>query len=101
MKKKIKYYLVATILSIVYDSITIYVCHQGITKHPDSLIMNICFCCFIGSLDVLLNIIFFLQAKDLLKPRNECFILKLPEIVENDNFEFPKLDLETGKLKHK
>ena len=89
MKKKIKYYLVATILSIVHDSITIYACQQGITKHPDSLMMNICFCCFIGSMTILLNIIFFLQARDLLKPRNKCLVIKLPEAVDNDSL--PKL----------
>lgn len=93
MKKKLKYYSVSTILSIVCDSMVVYACYQGIIEHPDSLVMNIFICSCIGSMAILLNIALFLQAKDLLKPRNECFIVKLPGVVENDNFEFTKLDL--------
>ena len=96
MKKKLKYYSVYTILSIVCiicDSMVVYACYQSIIEHPDSLIMNIFTCSYVSIIAILLNIALFLQAKDLLKPRNECFIVKLPEVVENDNFEFTKLDL--------
>lgn len=91
MKKKIKYYFIAAVLSIICDSMAVYTCYQGIIEHPDSLVLNICLCCLIGSMTIVLNLAFFLQAGEELKPKNECFVMRLPGVVQNDDFEFPKL----------
>ena len=98
MKKKIKYYSIAAILSLVWDGIVVYACYLGIIKHPHDLILNTLVCSLIVILSVILNAALFLQAKENLKPKNQCFVMRLPGVIENDNFEFPKLDLENGNL---
>lgn len=97
MKKKIKYYSIATICSIAFDAMFFYVYCSGIKEHSD--IFNVIMGTFLVVSSILLNCSIFLVAKELLKPKNICLITRLPGVVHNDEFEFPKLDLETGKLK--
>ena len=40
---------------------------------------------------ILLNYALFKIAHEELKPKNKCFIMKLPGKVQNDDFDFPKL----------
>ena len=89
MKKKIKYYSVATILSIVCDSVSLYMFCSIIKEH--STIVNISLGVLIVTYIIFLNLAFFLQAREEIKPKNQCFIMRLPGVVDNDNFDFPKL----------
>lgn len=81
MKKKFNVYLVAAICSIVWDSLIFSFLYPRFTEHP-------VIACVLVLLSILINCLFFMQAKELLK-NNDCLVVKLPMAVEND--ELPKL----------
>ena len=88
MKKKIEYYSTAALCSIVWDGFMVYILYQAFKKHPIATCvfgLAVIFSC------ILLNYALFKMAHEELKPKNKCFIMKLPEKVQNDDFDFPKL----------
>ena len=88
MKKKIEYYSTAALCSIVWDGVMIYILYQAFKEQP---IVTCVFGLAVIFFFFFLNYSLFKMTHVELKPKNKCFIMKLPGKVQNDDFDFPKL----------